>query len=127
MSYNLFMVAYSILTAVFGLGFVLIPGQILPIYGVEPNASLIFLANLFGAVLLSLALLAWLSRKFNDSEARRVIILALFIGEVLGFVLAFIGQINGILNALGWFIVLIYLLMTLGLAYFQFSKSSPKL
>ena len=121
------MVAYSILTAVFGLGFVLIPGQILPIYGVEPNASLIFLANLFGAVLLSLALLAWLSRKFNDSEARRVIILALLIGEALGLVLAFIGQINGILNALGWFIVLIYLLMTLGLAYFQFSKSSPKL
>ena len=103
-SYKVFMVTYSVLTFVFGLGFIFIPGIILPVYGVEPNAALIFLANLFGAVLISLALLAWLSRKLNDGEARRIIILALLIGEATGLVLAFIGQINAILNPLGWFI-----------------------
>ena len=123
MTYKRFMVVYAILTFVFGLGFILSPGIILPIYGIEPNAAIIFLANLFGAVLISLALLAWLSRKFSANEARQVIILALLIGEALGLVLAFIGQINGVLNDLGWFIVLIYLIMTLGLAYFQFIKS----
>ena len=123
MTYKRFMVVYAILTLVFGLGFILSPGIILPIYGIEPNAAIIFLANLFGAVLISLALLAWLSRKLSANETRQVIIFALLVGEALGLILAFIGQVNGILNDLGWFIVLIYLIMTLGLAYFRFIKS----
>ena len=118
------MVTYAILTAVFGIGFILVPEQILSLYGVNPNPALILIGHLFGAVLISLALLAWLTRKFNDTEARRAIILALLIGEAIGLILSFIGQINGILNNLGWFIVLVYFFMTLGLAYFQFSKST---
>jgi len=122
MTYNKFMFIYAILTGIFGFGFVFVPGQILLIYGVEPNLYLRFISQLFGAVLVSLALLAWLTRNLNNNDARRAIVLALFIGESLGLILAFIGQINGILNELGWFIVMVYLLMTLGLAYFQFSK-----
>ena len=122
MTYNKFMVSYSLITAVFGLGFVLVPGQILLIYGVEPDAALRFIGQLFGAVLISLALLAWLTRKFNDTEERRVIVLALLIGEIIGLILAFIGQTNSILNYLGWFVVMVYLFMSVGLAYFQFSK-----
>jgi len=37
-------------------------------------------------------------------------------------VMAFIGQLAGIANALGWSTVAIYLLLALGFAYFQFMK-----
>lgn len=122
MKFSTFMVIYAILSAVFGLGFVLVPGQLLPIYGVEPDAPLRLIGQLFGAVLVSLALLAWSVRNFSDSEARRAIVLALLVGETLGFILALIGQLNGVLNVLGWLVVVIYLFLALGLAYFQFSK-----
>ena len=124
MKFSTFMVIYAVLSAAFGLGFVLAPGQILPLYGVAPDAALRLIGQLFGAVLLSLALLTWLARNFNDTEARRAIVLALLVGEALGFILALIGQLNGILNVLGWSVVFIYMVFALGLAYFQFSKTA---
>ena len=124
MKFSTFMVIYAVVSAVFGLGFVLMPGQLLPIYGVEPDAALRLIGQFFGAAILSLAILTWLVRNLSDSEARRAIILALLVGETLGFIMALIGQFNGILNVLGWSVVLVYLVFTLGLAYFQFSKSA---
>ena len=122
MKFSTFTVIYTVVSAVFGLGFVLMPGQILPIYGVEPDATLKLVGQFFGAALLSLAILSWLVRNLSDSETRRAIILALFVGEALGFILALIGQLNGIFNVIGWSVVVVYLFFALGLAYFQFSK-----
>jgi uncharacterized membrane protein len=116
------MVIYAIVSAAFGLGFVLMPGQILPIYGVEPDAALRLIGQFFGAVLISLALLTWLVRNLSDSDTRRAIVLALFVGETIGFILALLGQLKGVFNALGWSVVVVYLFFALGLAYFQFSK-----
>lgn len=118
------MVVYAVVSAAFGLGFVLMPGQLLPIYGVDPDLALRLIGQFFGAALLSLAILAWLVRNLSNSEARRAIVLALFVGETIGFIMALIGQLNGILNVLGWSVVVVYLVFTLGLAYFQFSKSA---
>jgi len=124
MKFSTFMIMYAVVSAVFGLGFVLMPGQLLPIYGVEPDAALRLIGQFFGAAIISLAILAWLARNLNDSEARRAIVLALLVGETLGLIMALIGQLNGILNALGWSVVVVYLVFALGLAYFQFSKSA---
>ena len=126
MKFNTFMVIYALVSAVFGLGFVFTPGLILPIYGVEPDAALRLIGQLFGAVLISLALLAWLVRNLRDSETRHAVILALLVGETLGFILAIIGQFNGVFNALGWSVVFVYLFFALGLAYLQFSNQLPE-
>ena len=122
MKFSTFMVIYAVVSAAFGLGFVLMPGQILPIYGVEPDAALRLIGQFFGAVLISLALLTWLVRNLSDSDTRRAIVLALFVGETIGFILALLGQLKGVFNALGWSVVVVYLFFALGLAYFQFSK-----
>jgi len=91
-------------------------------YGVEPNAALNLVGQFLGAALVSLALLTWLVRNLSASETRRAIVLALLVGETIGFVLSLLGQLNGILNVMGWSVVAVYLLFALGLAYFQFSK-----
>ena len=124
MKFSIFMVIYAVVSAAFGLGFVFMPGQILPIYGVEPNAALKLVGQFLGAALVSLALLTWLVRNLSASETRRAIILALLVGETLGFILALIGQLNGIFNVMGWSVVIVYLVFSLGLAYFQFSKAA---
>lgn len=124
MKFSAFMVIYAVVSAAFGLGFVFMPGQILPIYGMEPNTALKLVGQFLGAALVSLALLTWLVRNLSASETRRAVVLALLVGETIGFFLALIGQINGIFNFLGWSVVAVYLLFTLGLAYFQFSKSA---
>ena len=124
MKFSTFMVVYAVVSAAFGLGFVLMPGQILPMYGVEPNAALKLVGQFLGAALVSLALLTWLVRNLSASETRHAIVLALLVGETIGFVLSLIGQLNGIFNVMGWSVVAVYLLFALGPAYFQFSKSA---
>jgi uncharacterized membrane protein len=118
------MVIYAVITVVFAIGFVLAPGQMLSIYGVEPDAPSRLIGQFFGAVLISLALLTWLARGFGNSEARRAIVLALLAGETVGLIVALMGQLNGVLNVLGWSAVAVYLFFALGLAYFQFGRSA---
>jgi hypothetical protein len=93
-------------------------------YGLAVDAGFALVAQLFGAALIGYAILTWSVRKAGDSEARRAIVLALFISDGIAFVLALIGQLKGMVNSLGWSTVAIYLLLALGFAYFHFAKPS---
>ena len=114
----------AIVTAVFGLVFVFIPSQILSLYGADPNPNMNYVGQLFGAALIAFAIISWSARNASDSDARRAIVTALFVGDVIGFIVALIRQIEGIVNALGWSTVAIYGLLGLGFAIFTFKKPS---
>jgi hypothetical protein len=120
---NLFAVN-SVIAGLFGLAFVFAPAQLLVQYGLTIEAGFGLVAQLFGAALIGYAILTWSVRKAGDSEARRAIVLALFISDGVAFVLALIAQLKGLVNSLGWSTVAIYLLLALGFAYFHFAKPS---
>jgi len=126
------MIVNAIVAGVFGLGFVFAPGRVMSFYspevgGLEANAVLQVVAQLFGAALLAFAVLTWIARNAPDSEARRAILLALFVGDGVGCIVALIGQLGGEINALGWSTVAIYLLLAVGFGYFRFvAKHEPQ-
>jgi hypothetical protein len=117
-------IIYAAISAIFGLAFVFVPETSLALYGITLGPGGILIARLFGAALLEFALLSWLARNAGDSEARKAIILAVFIGEAVGFIVVLLGQLSGEVNALGWSTVAVYLLLALGFGYFQFMKPS---
>lgn len=126
MKLSALMVVNAIVAAVFGLGFVFVPGQVTSFYSPEVGATLEYVAQLFGAALLAFAVLTWVARNAPDSEARRAILLALFVGDGVGFVIALIAQLGGVVNALGWSTVVIYALLAIGFGYFRFvAKQEP--
>ena len=112
----------TIITFVFGFGFIIIPWQVYSLYGIEANANLNYMGQLFGAALIAIGLISWRARNAADSEALRAIIFSIFIADGIGFMVALIGQLNNVVNALGWSTVAIYLLLSMGFAYFHFSK-----
>ncbi len=114
----------AIVAVVFGVAFAIIPAQVYSLYDIESSAGLNYMGQLFGAALIGYGLIAWLARKAADSDSRRAIILAFFISNGVGFVIALIGQLNEILGSLGWLTVAIYFLLSLGFGYFQFFKPS---
>ena len=114
----------AVVAAIFGVVFVLVPARVFSLYGVEPNPPLNYVGQLFGAALVSIAVLAWLTRNVTDSGSRKSIVLALFVGSAVGFVVSLLGQLGGVVNSLGWSTVAIYLILALGFAYFQFGKST---
>jgi hypothetical protein len=118
------MIITAVLAATFGLAFLLVPGQVLSLYGMKETASLIYIGQLFGVDLVTFAILAWLAKNAAESEARKAIVLALFIGFAIGFVFALLGQLKNVVNVLGWFTVVSYLLLAIGFGYFNFRKSA---
>ena len=124
MKLSTLMVINTVISAVFGIAFVLIPWQVYSLYGVEPSPQLNYMGQLFGAALIAFAILTWSARNASDSDARSAIILALFIGDGVGFIMALIAQLGNVVNNFGWSTVVIYLFLTVGFGYFRFSKSS---
>ena len=122
MKFNTFMLIYAVVSLLFGIGFVLAPGLVLSVYGADADLSFRYIGQLFGAALISLGVLSWSVRSAGDSDVRKAVLSSLLVGEVIGFVLAVIGQITGALNVLGWSVVFVYLLLSAGLAYFRFAS-----
>ncbi|OGO46825.1 MAG: hypothetical protein A2W37_11280 [Chloroflexi bacterium RBG_16_63_12] len=114
----------AVVAVVFGLAFVLVTGPLLSFYGITLDKAGTLVAQLFGAALIGFAVLNWFARGVTDREARQAIVLANLASDTVGFVMALIGQLAGVANALGWSTVALYLLLALGFAYFQFMKPS---
>jgi hypothetical protein len=126
MNLRILMVINTVIAGLFGIGFVLIPWQVLSMYGVQPNPAINYIGELFGAALIAFAVLTWSARNAAESDARTAIVRALFIGDAIGFILALIAQLGAVVNNLGWSTVVIYLFLAVGFGYFHFIKSSAK-
>lgn len=85
-----------------------------------------FTAREYGAALLGNACLCWLARNSTGSVATKAIIVALFVYDLIGCVMTALTIFFGILNALGWLIVLIYLFFTVGFGYFLIKPISEQ-
>jgi hypothetical protein len=113
----------AVISLVFGLAFVFAPAQTIALYGSDPvSGQFKYVAQLFGSALLVFSFVSWLARNSSESSARSALVLSFFIGDAIGFVLALVNQIAGVVNALNWLTVAIYLLLALGFGYFQFLK-----
>jgi hypothetical protein len=118
---NLLVVA-AVIGAIFGVAFVVVSGPLLAVYGITLDKAGTLVAQLFGALLIGLAVLNWFARNVTDPEARNAVVFGNLVGDVVGFVVILIGQLAGIANALGWANVAIYLLLAMGFAYVQFMQ-----
>ena len=122
MTLRTLMAIKAVVVVLFGIGFVLVPERVLSWFAIAVNPGGAFITRLFGAAFLLLGVLLWSARKAPQSEVLRAIVLAVFIGDTIGFVVALSAQFSGLMNALGWIVVGLYLLLALGFAYFYFAK-----
>ncbi len=114
----------AIVAFVFGLTFVLVPETSISLYDITLSPGGVIITRLLGAAFLGYSVLTWSARNAGESEARQAIVLTLVISDTIGFIVALLGQLSGVVNALGWSTVAIYLLLALGFGYFQFMKPS---
>jgi uncharacterized membrane protein len=128
MTLRSFFTILAVLSFLFGVGFVLAPGQVLANYGIETSPALALVGRLFGGVLLTLSAILWFARDFRDAAAVRAVLLGALLGDVINLVVATMGTLSGTSNALGWSTVVIYLYGALGSGYFLTAQSrlSPR-
>jgi hypothetical protein len=127
MKFSTLMIIKAVVCVVLGPLLVLIPGPFFSLFGVTLDAAGTMPAREYGAALVGTFLLTWFARNTTESDARRAIILALFVYDAIGFVVTLLVGLAGGLNLLGWSIPLIYLFFTIGFGYFAiWGASAPK-
>lgn len=91
-----------------GLGFLLVPGAVLPVYGIDPAPATLLMSRFFGAALVNLGLAVYLLREAREVVAQRGLVLAGVCGSVAGLAVALMGQLSGLVNGMGWSTVAIH-------------------
>ncbi len=120
MNLNVLFMITAVIAIIFGLGFLLVPDQMMALYDVELAEQGLFMARYFGGCLVGSAVLAWLAKDFERSKPRDAIVIFFLLSTVLGLIVALSVQFTTEINQLGWLNVVIYLLLALAFAYFQF-------
>ena len=118
MSFKNLMIIKATVCLAFGILLLAVPDMLLSIFGATLAAGGMFTAREYGSSLFGNIFLCWFARNSADSDARRAIILALFVYDLIAFVMTTIIVISGILNPGGWLIVFVYLFFTIGFGYY---------
>lgn len=116
MRFNTLLLLAGLLALAFGLGFLLLPGAVLPLYGVEPAPATVMIARFFGVALVHLGLALYLVRETRDAAIQRGLALSGVVGSAAGVAVALTGVLGGLVNDLGWSTVAIYGLLLIGYA-----------
>jgi hypothetical protein len=108
MRLNTLLLVGGILALVFGLGFLIAPGALLPLYGIPAAPPTGLMARFFGAALVQLGAALYLVRQVEEPGTRRGLVVAGVVGSLAGLAVAVLGQLSGVVNAIGWSTVVIY-------------------
>ena len=106
----------GILALVFGLGFLLAPAALLPLYALQPEPDTVLMSRFFGAALVQLGATLYLVRDVREPATRRGLVVAGVVGSLAGLAVALLGQLSGLVNAMGWSTAAIYGALLLGYA-----------
>lgn len=104
-----------------GIFAILLPKEVLSLYGVTPDPSALLMAQYAGLGSISIGLIAWFNRNTSEQQSKRTLVPAFLITYVIGVIISVLGSISGIMK-IGWPVAGIYLLFAFGYGSFQFSK-----
>lgn len=117
MTYRTLLIAKAVVCLAFGLLLLLAPVALLGILGAELGAAGTFTAREYGAALIGALFLTWYAKDVQALDARRAVLLYLLVYDAIGVVITVQAVLAGVLNGLGWGIVLVYLFFAVGAGY----------
>lgn len=117
MTFRTLLIIKAIVCLVFGLFLLLAPAVLLNLLGTELNDGGTFTAREYGAALVGTLLLTWFAKNVKAADARGAILLDLLVYDLIGLIVTSSVVIAGVLNVLGWSIVVVYLFFTVGSGY----------
>lgn len=125
MSYKLLFVLSAIVAVVFGLGFMFVPEQALPLLGTtEQYASTLFAARFFGFAAFGLGLMLWFAKDTTDEKIQKNLGIANLLISVIGLILALYATMasNAVIRTNVWVPIVLFLLAGLAYGFMIFLK-----
>jgi hypothetical protein len=119
---NTLFLVYLIVEAIFGIGFLFVPGLMMDPMGVTLDETSTTFARLFGSLIISLPVLLFFARKSASTEFKIGVVYCIFIYLFASTIILLITQIKGLMNALGWSIVILHLVFMLWSGYYLINQ-----
>jgi hypothetical protein len=121
MKLKTFLITVAIISCGCGITSLLVPAQVMSLFGVESNPAISLLAQFSGLGSVALGLVPWFTRNMELSKAKETIIPAMLICNVIGIIISVLGTLSGAIK-IGWLSSGLYTVFAVGYAWFLFSK-----
>ena len=105
-----------------GVSYLLAPATTMSAFSFEANETGLLMARYFGASTFGVAVLAWLARRIVAPDAKRLVVVALFLTFLLYAAVDLVGVLSQVMNALGWLFVATDLVLAAGYGYWLFAQ-----
>ncbi len=115
---NTLFLVYLIAEVIFGIGFLLFPGFMMDPMGVTLDETSTTFARLFGSLIISIPVLLFFVRKSASIEFRKAVVYCAFTYLLLSTIILLITQLKGLMNPLGWGIVMIHFIFMVWFGYY---------
>jgi hypothetical protein len=104
----------AVIQLFFGLGFLLVPGILLGLFGTATDVTGITLARVAGGVILSLAIISWLGKDSEGSAQNAIAWGGVFFAHLQAGIFTLLAILSGTFNALAWSAVIMDALFVIG-------------
>jgi hypothetical protein len=113
----------SVIGLAFGIALVLVPAELLGIYGLHPDATGLLLARIGGAEFVGYNTIGWLARESDPGHAHsasRLVVYAHALSETIGAVVCTAVAAQGLGNALLWSVAALYAILAIAFIWAAF-------
>ncbi len=117
MTFRALLIIKAAVCLAFGLYLLLAPASLFGLMGADLSGAGLFTAREYGAAMIGTLLLAWFAKDVQAHDARGAILLDLLVYDGIGVIITVAVVLAGVLNVLGWGIVVVYAFFTAGSAY----------
>jgi hypothetical protein len=125
MKFKTLMIIKAVVCLALGVPILLMPGFTYSVFGVTLGQGGAVAAREYGAALIGTLMITWFARNAPISDTRWVIALGYSIYDLIGFAVSLLATLTGVMNPLGFSVVVIYLFFTLGFGYFTIKSHQP--
>lgn len=110
----------------FGVGLLAAPALVMRLYGLTLDPAGQFIGRLLGAAALGLGAVQFFGRNSRPGDLQSLVVGAVTIADLIGFVVVVAAMLSGLMNPLGWSIAALYAFATIGfgLAYLKDCRPS---
>jgi hypothetical protein len=119
---NALFLVYLIVEVIFGIGFLFVPGFMMGPMGVTLDETSTTFARLFGTLIISIPVLLFFVRRSVSTEFRRGVVYCIFTYLLLSTILLLITQLKGLMNPMGWSIVILHFVFMLWFGYYLMNQ-----
>ena len=119
---NALFLVYLIVEAIFGIGFLFAPALMMGPMGVTLDVTSTTFARLLGTLIISIPVLLFFVRKSTNTEFRRGVVYCIFTYLLLSTILLLITQLKGMMNPMGWGIVILHFVFMLWFGYYLINQ-----